>query len=418
MKRNLLKSFVAALMLVAASVAAHAQCYIIGNDGAWATDKAGAELTLTDKDGVYEGDVTFAENSYYFFVTTALTEEADDWAGLLPFRYNPDNADEVNITYNEPSKLVPAEESQIDGSFKVADTGTHKIRVDFNEMTVTVEGAYPEKIYMLGSTGAWDLKTPVAMLERTENSTIYKGKVEVSDEEGLGMPYSFAFYTSLADDWDTANTFRFAHNGEVEPNQEYYTQKNAWATSTISRVGTYEVTVNYNEGTMQLYDPTYEHVPGAIFFVGDGNSWDTSSAFAKIGETDETGIYEGDVTFKAGFFTLATALTEEKDDWDTFRNFRYGPVQDGEKIGTSIFTSIAKGYDTAFNLEEDGTYTVWVNLNYNTFSMKKHEEDGITAPTYGTAADGIYYDLSGRRLGTDRPTKGIYIRDGKKIAVE
>ena len=41
---------------------------------------------------------------------------------------------------------------------------------------------------------------------------------------------------------------------------------------------------------------------------------------------------------------------------------------------------------------------------------------GIGGVSAGVAGHGAYYDLSGRRV--ERPAKGIYIKDGKKVAVE
>ena len=141
MKRNLLKSLFVTLALVFTAIAAQAQCYIIGNDGKWLTNEAGAELQPTTEDGVYEGDVVF-DDSQYFFVCTKLMENAYDWDELLPYRYNPGTTEEISIVYNKPSKLTPAMEAT-NSSYKVADLGTHKIRVDFNAMTVTVDGTYP-----------------------------------------------------------------------------------------------------------------------------------------------------------------------------------------------------------------------------------------------------------------------------------
>lgn len=49
MNRNLLKSLFVTLALVFTAIAAQAQCYIIGNDGKWLTNEAGAELHLRQK---------------------------------------------------------------------------------------------------------------------------------------------------------------------------------------------------------------------------------------------------------------------------------------------------------------------------------------------------------------------------------
>ena len=87
MKKNLLKSLLLTLIAVFSAMTADAQCYIIGNDGNWLTNQAGAKLEATSTEGVYEGDVTFDEDCYYFFVATKLMEESDDWQGLRNYRY-------------------------------------------------------------------------------------------------------------------------------------------------------------------------------------------------------------------------------------------------------------------------------------------------------------------------------------------
>lgn len=92
------------------AVSADAQCYIIGNDNNWVTNKAGAELQATATEGVYEGDVTFSSGSYYFFITTKPMEASDDWSGMLPYRYTPGTREEVNIIYNTQQNIAYAED--------------------------------------------------------------------------------------------------------------------------------------------------------------------------------------------------------------------------------------------------------------------------------------------------------------------
>lgn len=55
MKKNLHRIIMSALLTVVATVAASAQCYIVGSDNQWKTNAAAAELTETATAGVYEG---------------------------------------------------------------------------------------------------------------------------------------------------------------------------------------------------------------------------------------------------------------------------------------------------------------------------------------------------------------------------
>ncbi len=256
MKKNLLKSVFVTLALAFTAIAAQAQCYIIGNDDKWFTNQAGAELQPTAEKGVYEGDVEFT-TSYYFFVTTKLTEEPNDWDGLLPYRYGPAYIDTRDITYNTPAQMVPTT-AEFTDSYQIADLGTHKIRVDFNANTITVDGTYPEHIYVFGTDKQpgeeWKPNEPSATLNRVDGTSTYTGKVEVTGS-------AFAICTKLADTWDEQNQNRWIVNGEVVPNTELPLMHATGISSTISRMGTYQVTYNHGKKTIKFYDETYSPEP-------------------------------------------------------------------------------------------------------------------------------------------------------------
>lgn len=347
MKRNLLKSLFVTLVLVFTAIAAQAQCYIIGNDGKWLTNEAGAELQPTTEEGVYEGDVVF-DDSQYFFVCTKLMDGAYDWDELLPYRYNPGTTEEISIVYNKPSKLTPAMEAT-NSSYKVADLGTHKIRVDFNAMTVTVDGTYPEHVYMMGTDGEWTLGVPSATLNHVEGTNLYKAKVEFTSNY-------FAFFKQMADTWEEQELNRWIVKGEVLPNTELSLVKILDGSSSyINRLGTYEVTFDYCNNTAMLYDETYVPEPETeklIYFIGDGNNWTTNTYFGKIPEVSD-GVYEGQVKFEVGYFAIGTKLGNTTNDWDTFNAHRFCPQADGEPMGAYSECPIIKNsnYSSAFQIE-------------------------------------------------------------------
>lgn len=417
MKRNLLKSLFVTLVLVFTAIAAQAQCYIIGNDGKWLTNEAGAELQPTTEDGVYEGDVVF-DDSQYFFVCTKLMENAYDWDELLPYRYNPGTTEEISIVYNKPSKLTPAMEAT-NSSYMVADLGTHKIRVDFNAMTVTVDGTYPEHVYMMGTDGKWTLGVPSATLNHVEGTNLYKAKVEFTANY-------FAFFKQMADTWEEQELNRWIVKGEVLPNTELSLVKILDGSSSyINRLGTYEVTFDYCNNTAMLYDETYVPEPETeklIYFIGDGNSWTTNTYFGKIPEVSD-GVYEGQVKFEVGYFAIGTKLGNTTNDWDTFNAHRFCPQADGEPMGayseSPIFT-YGNISSNAFKIEtgNEGEYVVTVDTNE--MKIKFSGLVGISITNITSASDNItnYYDLTGRNLGTKKPAKGLYIKDGKKVVIK
>ena len=417
MNRNLLKSLFVTLVLVFTAIAAQAQCYIIGNDGKWLTNEAGAELQPTTEEGVYEGDVVF-DDSQYFFVCTKLMENAYDWDELLPYRYNPGTTEEISIVYNKPSKLTPAMEAT-NSSYKVADLGTHKIRVDFNAMTVTVDGTYPEHVYMMGTDGEWTLGVPSATLNHVEGTNLYKAKVEFTSNY-------FAFFKQMADTWEEQELNRWIVKGEVLPNTELSLVKILDGSSSyINRLGTYEVTFDYCNNTAMLYDATYVPEPETeklIYFIGDGNSWTTNTYFGKIPEVSD-GVYEGQVKFEVGYFAIGTKLGNTTNDWDTFNAHRFCPQADGEPMGAYSESPIFTYGDissNAFKIEtgNEGEYVVTVDTNE--MKIKFSGLVGISITNITSTSDNItnYYDLTGRNLGTKKPAKGLYIKDGKKVVVK
>lgn len=417
MNRNLLKSLFVTLVLVFTAIAAQAQCYIIGNDGKWLTNEAGAELQPTTEEGVYEGDVVF-DDSQYFFVCTKLMDNAYDWDELLPYRYNPGTTEEISIVYNKPSKLTPAMEAT-NSSYKVADLGTHKIRVDFNAMTVTVDGTYPEHVYMMGTDGKWTLGVPSATLNHVEGTNLYKAKVEFTSNY-------FAFFKQMADTWEEQELNRWIVKGEVLPNTELSLVKILDGSSSyINRLGTYEVTFDYCNNTAMLYDETYVPEPETeklIYFIGDGNSWTTNTYFGKIPEVSD-GVYEGQVKFEVGYFAIGTKLGNTTNDWDTFNAHRFCPQADGEPMGAYSESPIFTYGDissNAFKIEtgNEGEYVVTVDTNE--MKIKFSGLVGISITNITSASDNItnYYDLTGRNLGTKKPAKGLYIKDGKKVVVK
>ena len=304
-------------------------------------------------------------------------------------------------------------------SYMVADLGTHKIRVDFNAKTVTVDGTYPEHIYMMGTDDKWTLGVPSATLNHVEGTNLYKAKVEFTANY-------FAFFKQMADTWEEQELYRWIVKGEVLPNTELSLVKVLDGSSSyINRLGTYEVTFDYCNNTAMLYDETYVPEPETeklIYFIGDGNSWTTNTYFGKIPEVSD-GVYEGQVKFEVGYFAIGTKLGNTTNDWDTFNAHRFCPQADGEPMGAYSESPIFTYGDISSNAFQiktgnEGEYVVTVDTNE--MKIKFSGLVGISITNITSTPDNItnYYDLTGRNLGTKKPAKGLYIKDGKKVVVK
>lgn len=289
------------------------------------------------------------------------------------------------------------------------------------------------EVYLVGNQGGWDPSVSEGTLTETEDgSDIYTGEVEFSASW-------FCVATALSEsssDWDTFNAARYGgeySNYPVTINEEaslvsreslgydnsYYIAE--------SDYGTYTVTVDFNEMTILLYSEDYEtEIPTEAYFLGNDGVWDPSVAAGELTETEETGVFEGtltaeDVSDGYAYFCVVSALGEDSSDWTTINSNRYSPAQSGTELVDGEEAEMAHNVDSSWMIAA-GEYTVTVDFNEMTIlavsttseEESEDEETGISTVEVDEESDGVVYDLSGRKLGTETPNEGIYIKDGKK----
>lgn len=330
MKKSLLKLLMSLLMIMTATVTASAQCYILGNDGNWQTDKASAELQKTDIDGVYEGEVTFAPNAKFFGIVTNLTEEPDDWLGLLEYRYGPAKANQL-LSYNNPEAMV----FQKDASFQVPGEGTYRLRVDFNAMTVTMLGTYPSSLYVLGSKGNFEPTIGEEPLPMTETEGVYKATIEFTNTR-------FSIISSENSKQLGGGRVLINRDNDIAYNDSYFS---------ITKPGTYEVTVDLRYMTMKLFNETYvPDYPDYVYFLGtDGNK--VANDGVKLIWEDEEGVYTGWVYFESNKFYISSALASTPDGWDEIKDYRIGAPTATCNVEPNLTVGVEKGFDSEFLIE-------------------------------------------------------------------
>ncbi len=89
----------------------------------------------------------------------------------------------------------------------------------------------------------------------------------------------------------------------------------------------------------------------------------------------------------------------------------YTLAKPNEKLGLYSFTGTTLAANKAFL-----TLDTSAGAPSITFCFDTEETTGIEKVERGETRDGIFYDLQGRRM--TQPTKGLYIKDGKKIMVK
>ena len=398
MKKSLLKLLMSLLMIMTATVTASAQCYILGNDGNWQTNKASAELPKTDIDGVYEGEVTFAPNANYFGIVTKLTEKPGQWSVLREYRYGPATANQL-LSYDNPAAMV----FQKDASFKVPGEGTYRLRVDFNAMTVTMLGTYPSSLYVLGSKGNF------------ESNKFYISSALASKSDG----------------WEEIKDYRIGAPTapcNVEPNLTVGVEKGVDSEFLIEfPAGTclYAcVTLDLPNKRMTIYnsDSNYpQGYPKELYVVGSTGKWYNNIPANIISATEVPGIYEGEITFKGEQSSLYFSILKRLAiDWATVNATRLSPANDGDiaNLNEDIIVGKPNLSPGAWKFAgEPGTYDIRVDLTQGmgVIRISEKAETGIVAPNIKTPAKSYYYDLNGRFLGNVEPQKGIYVVKGKKV---
>lgn len=330
MKKSLLKLLMSLLMIMTATVTASAQCYILGNDGNWQTNKASAELQKTDIDGVYEGEVTFVPNAKYFGIVTKLTEEPGQWSSLREYRYAPAKANQL-LSYNKPQAMV----FQKDASFQVPGEGTYRLRVDFNAMTVTMLGTYPSSLYVLGSKGNFEPTIGKESLPMTETDGVYKATIEFTNTR-------FSIISSENSKQLGGGRVLINRDNDIAYNDSYFS---------ITKPGTYEVTVDLRNMTMKLFNETYvPDYPDCVYFLGtDGNK--VADEGVELTWKDEEGVYTGWVNFESNKFYISSALASKSDGWDEIKDYRIGAPTAPCNVEPNLTVGVEKGVDSEFLIE-------------------------------------------------------------------
>lgn len=339
-----------------ATVTASAQCYILGNDGNWQTNKASAELKKTANDGVYEGEVTFAPNAQYFTIVTKLTEGSADWNGLLEYRYGPAKNNQL-LSYNNPETIV----GKMGTSFQVPGEGTYRLRVDFNAMTVTMLGTYPSSLYVLGSKGNFE-PTGEEPLPMTETKGVYKATIKFTNTK-------FSIISSENSKQLGGGRVLINRDNDIAYNDSYFS---------ITKPGTYEVTVDLRNMTMKLFNETYvPDYPDYVYFLGTGGNKDANDGVELTWE-DEEGVYTGWVNFESNKFYISSALASTPDGWDEIKDYRIGAPTATCNVEPNLTVGVEKGVDSEFLIEfpaGTSSYYALVTLDLPNKRMTIYDND-------------------------------------------
>ena len=142
--------------------------------------------------------------------------------------------------------------------------------------------------------------------------------------------------------------------------------------------------------------------PAELYMVGHDNAWDPANP-AVLAMTEEAGVYEATLKFDNKEFKLS----ETKGTWDEF-NAKAMCIDGDKTVELNVATALYKYADTncKANIETGKNYTVTVDLNNNTITIK--EASGVEGIEAEDNAPAVYYNLQGVKVAN--PENGVYIK--------
>ena len=403
--------------------------------------------TLRDKvEGFFLNKLGVSQEDIDYFRTVMLDEEvepipepepyqfvATDWQPGDPGRISPDN-----VTYDTDANTIT-----------VSQTGNNNICLKY--ATTTQYVVAPElRYFVIRGTGfsTEDTKTYLWWLNNANHgsqvppSTVYEEDGETVFAWdiltcGLGDNFSTTEPTQLATDGDYITTFGLTladaavpavitYIGFVETvaepivESEYVFDANLWVAGDPGRISPSNVTVDTEANTITV-DATgnnnvnlvyrtneIHYVEGADYFVIRGTGLSLASGMSYLwwlnGENQGTQIPP----------TSAT-INDETGIVSLLWNIADSGIGNSFNADRTYLVGILDGWNTCFGLTLADP-SVPAVISYIGFDKEDSPYVGIEALSSAERQESSVYDLSGRRV--QRPSKGLYIIDGKKVFIK
>lgn len=160
----------------------------------------------------------------------------------------------------------------------------------------------------------------------------------------------------------------------------------------VEEPGLYTVTFTFNPDTKEVYataEPSgsFDPTTGELYILGEvnGNGWDPSVGVKM--DTEDGNIFTGKITTAGqnvdendgvgySFFSFATKLGENSEDWSSIAAYRIGSTEDGFPLGEDLFGMPLNlgnfGQPNSFKIPA-GEYDLTVNLSEKTILVNKAE---------------------------------------------
>ncbi|MBQ8714736.1 MAG: leucine-rich repeat protein [Prevotella sp.] len=261
--------------------------------------------------------------------------------------------------------------------------------------------------YLLGTDGTMEANHASATLTKVSDG-VFEGEVTFADTDGTLRFYVATKLAGSADDWVSIDNNVWAADRSnrnikfdtaVPLSQGYSTRNNYPFRFGERERGTYQVTVDFNNGTILVKNPNPENtdpevdpddpekntdpevdpndpenqnrMPENCYLIGTDGIMEANHASATLEKTGD-GVFSGTVTFTNREFTMTTQLASTADGWDEIANKRYAPIDMELPLGEEKWFYEFERSFANFNLSCDDKYLgkpLLVTFKFNS-SMK------------------------------------------------
>lgn len=393
--------------------------YIFGNlEGQnWAYDKF-TQMDTSSNPFVFTKDVTTdgANKAIGFSAYTGV-----NWDNVHNNYYEPSDYSNGRDLTSGVARTFKNSYTLNNDSFNVPEQGEWTITMDFGKSTITAvkkdtptpTPTVPDKLYFFKGVknSGWNPTSSNATEMDVNNGVFTKEITTTSNYESIGLSTVYAAnndgggrnYVTESDKWYEPSNFS---NDKILKNNESRSFKSGYTAGShyfeIESVGTYTLTVNFNDKTIKaekVTDPT-PTVPDKLSIIGTavGASWDNYNEDGKMTLQSE-GIY----------YTRVRLDGEgNKNNWFGFRDgsTRYGRTdsdnQNASVAGGATFKK--DGYDGFYVPYYNGFWDVTVDFN----TMKVKAVRVSTASTEYT----VYFDKNKGENSQSWSNVYAYVTDG------
>ncbi|MDE7381993.1 MAG: hypothetical protein K2N03_07710 [Muribaculaceae bacterium] len=345
-----MKKFLLCAAAALIGFSANAGWFISGDFQGWSHCNAAYELKETATAGVFELDFATPKSVSGEFLICQGTVGKPDWNNKIGT-----NGSKVKL--DTPYKYVKnAGNFSFDGAGDVS-----KITLNTNEGTLlfsgeTVENTY-DTVYIVGDINGqgWnDSSTNFPMTLKAGTDNVWTADLTITSKSYLKFRAGFNLY---------GNGLDYGNDTVIVAGQEYTTQLSGQ--SYVLDPGKYTVTYvlpfNAENGTLSVTGA--RELPTTIYIIGNvnGEGWNPTNGIAL--KSEGNGVFSGEAILIGnelgsgyGYFSFASSLGADKDDWDSM-NPRYGAASsDFEPTMGDLTTLATTNENFSFKVKGDTEY--------------------------------------------------------------